>query len=323
LQEAAAEFARIAGLLQTQSSDRSPEATNALFYLRMENCYARLLLTRVGREEERQKLLSELESDYRAIALDYPGASIPHFRLNVILSEMERREDAFDELNNALRLVEQDPFLQTSNHWVRSTMERRLAAQLSHEAENTLYQLTESPDDQQRDRVLTDLLNAFKILYDGWITPESPEVDYLHQLESRRRINNIVYIASLIFSVDPQGTRLLKLGFDRHKMLSLLERLHGGRIDEITEINVVHTVGYAFWILRDIPNAVRAGHQVMKLLIETGGSPREDPNVARILTDALAWFASAQGDLSFEVSIAGNEHNSSDYTSAQNAELTR
>jgi hypothetical protein len=323
LQEAAAEFARIAGLLQTQSSGRSLDATNALFYLRMENCYARLLLSRIGREEERQKLLSELESDYRVIASDYPAASIPHFRLNVILSEMERREDAFDELNKALRLVEQDPFLQTPNHWVRSTMERRLAGQLSREAEKTLDQLKEYPDDQQRDCVLTDLLNAFKILYDGWRTPESPEVDYLRQLEARRRINNIVYIASLIFTVDPRGAGLLlKLGFDRHKMLSLLERLHGGRIDEITELNVVHTVGYASAILGDIPNSVRAGHQVMKLLIETGGSPREDPNVARILTDALAWFASAQDGLSFEVSITGNENNSGDYTSAQNAELT-
>jgi hypothetical protein len=253
-----------------------------------------------------------------SVSLDYPAASIPHFRLNVILSEMERREDAFDELNKALRLVEQDPFLQTPNHWVRSTMERRLAGQLSREAEKTLDQLKEYPDDRQRDRVLTDLLNAFKILYDGWRTPESPEVDYLHQLEARRRINNIVYIASLIFKVDPQGAGLLKLGFDRHRMLSLLERLHGGRIDEITELNVVHTVGYASAILGDIPNSVRAGHQVMKLLIETGGSPREDPTVARILTDALAWFASAQDGLSFEVSITGNENNSGDYTSAQN-----
>jgi hypothetical protein len=83
-------------------------------------------------------------------------------------------------------------------------------------------------------------------------------------------------------------------------MLSLLERLlHGGRIDEITELNVVHTVGYASAILGDFPNSVRAGHQVIKLLIETGDSPREDPNVARILTDALAWFASAQDGLSF------------------------
>ena len=116
---------RLRGLLQTQSSGHSLDATNALFYLRMENCYARLLLSRIGREEERQKLLSELKSDYRVIASDYPAASIPHFRLNVILSEMERREDAFEELNKALRLVEQDPFLQTPNHWVRSTMERR------------------------------------------------------------------------------------------------------------------------------------------------------------------------------------------------------
>jgi hypothetical protein len=300
LQEVAAEFARIAGLLQTQSSGRSLEATNALFYLRMENCYARLLRTRIEREEERQKLLSELESDYRVIALDYPGASIPHFRLNLILSEMERREDAFDELNKALRLVEQDPFLQTPNHWVRSTMERRLAAVLSRGAEETLDQLKEYPNDQLRDHVLTDLLNAFKILYEGWRMPESPEVDYLRQLEAHRRINNIVYIASLIFTVDPRGAGLLKLGFDRHKMLSLLERLlHGGRIDEITELNVVHTVGYASAILGDFPNSVRAGHQVIKLLIETGDSPREDPNVARILTDALAWFASAQDGLSF------------------------
>ena len=44
--------------------------------------------------------------------------------------------------------------------------------------------------------------------------------------------------------------------------------------------------------------------------------------MARILTDALAWFASAQDGLSFKVHITGNENNSGDYTSAQNAELT-
>ncbi len=216
----------------------------ALFYIRMEQCYVRLLLARIAKQPERRSCFEELTTAYGIIAADYEEAAIPYFRLDVVLSELGRHDEAFAALTEALRRIDTDPFLSTPNHWVRSTMQRRLARRLTSKAEVLVNRFDREGSSADRDAALAELGSAFQIMLRGWQYPQEQN-DYLFQLEARRRINNIVYIASLILRVDPSWASLRQLEFGPNEFRAMLQRLHGGSVDSMNEFRLVHTVGYA------------------------------------------------------------------------------
>ena len=171
-----------------------------MFHLRMEHCYSRLLLSCIASSDDKPELLEALEADYREIAADFPKASIPDFRLDVVLTDLGREEEAFAALTDARRLVDGDGFLQTPIYGVRSTMERRLTSRLIRGAEAKVDELASLQSQADRTATLKLLLDAFKVLFVGWTSREFPEEDYLRD-EKRGKMNQQYRLYSLL---DPQ-----------------------------------------------------------------------------------------------------------------------
>jgi hypothetical protein len=293
LERAVKLFGEALVLLRTPSSSGCGPTSDVMFHLRMEQCYSKLLLARIATAKEQSEfLLEELVTDYREIAVDFPDASIPHFRLDVVLTDLGREEDAFAELIEALRLVGADRFLQSPNHWVRSTMQRRLATRLSKAAEAQVDELTKAKSTADRAPTLRQLLDAFKVLLDGRVSPGTPAADYLYQLEARRWTNNVVYIASVILVLDPNSAELRQLGFGPEQLKPMLEQLQAGPIEAMTERSLIHTVGYASAAMNDMQTAACAGRRLLDLIVEMGEDPR-DERVARVLADAIRWMGAS------------------------------
>ena len=96
-------------ILSTLKSLDDPVPPNLIFYFRMENCYARLLSTRIARQSDVLVQLDRLANDYRAIASDFPMASIPHFRLNIVLSELKQIRGGIPRTDAGARIIRSRP----------------------------------------------------------------------------------------------------------------------------------------------------------------------------------------------------------------------
>jgi hypothetical protein len=286
----AADLQRALKLLAAATHAGDESGWRAGFYLRMDSCYARLLLTRLTPETGRQHELATLAQDYMRIAEEYPSASIPHFRLDTILSELDRPDEATREIVRAVELVDSDPFLPTREHWVRSTIQRRIAMRFGRVAARQKEELRATHGDEElRRRYVDNLLKGFRKVHVGFSAPEDPDRDYLYKLEARRRINNIAYYASCILEEDPGSADLHDLGFGPNELRDLLGRLHADGIERVVELNIIHTIGCGYAVLGEIQQAVKAGRRLVGLMAERGDDPK-DQDVAAMLADAFAWF---------------------------------
>jgi tetratricopeptide (TPR) repeat protein len=288
LEQSAKLFGEALDLLRVSPDPDCSSTSDITFYLRMEQCYSKLLLSRIAKANESPELLEELESDYREIAADFPDASIPHFRLDVVLTNLEREEEAFEELMTALLLVEGDRFLQTPNHWVRSTMQRRLSFRLLRVVEAQVDEQKNLKNGAGKASLIAQLLEAFKVLLKGRMSLGSPAADNLYQLEARRSLNNVVYIASMILKLDSDSSELQQLGFGCEQLKLMVEQLQAGPIEAMTERDLIHTVGYASNVMNDMQTAARAGRRLVDLIVEMGENPH-DEQVSRVLAHAIDW----------------------------------
>lgn len=287
--ELASQFDNLSAELRSISGG-DEGARDALFYLQMEACFARLLLTRIAAPGDVQGQLESLATKYKAIAECYPQASIPHFRLNTIFAELKQEKEEFDALARAIQLVEADPFLQSPGHWVRSTMRRRVAGRFSDQAGLQRERLREgSPDEHLLSSYLENVLTAFRTVYTDFDRGAAADTDYFYKLEARRRINNIIYYASLVLDACPESKELEKLGFTQREMRELLDRLHPDGIEKETELYVIHTIGFACAVLGQVREAASVGRRLIALMVEAGEDPKTKV-VATLLADAFAWI---------------------------------
>ena len=277
--------------LADQSGDM--RTRTALFHLSMESCYSRLLLSSIAWERQRKLDLEALAGRYRQIASEFPEAAIPHFRLDTVLSNLgERGEEAAAEAQQALALIDADPFLSTRQHWVRSTIKRRVAARYMEQAEELREQLESGGSNEQLRRKYLDLLlQSFRIVYSGYPDEVASSHDNFFELEARRRVNNIAYYASLILEQPGGPARMDAMNFGQEDLRALVEKLSPSGIQEVTDVNIAHTIGYAHDVLSDIAQADLAANQLMILIRDTGGDPKRDKSVASAMADALKWFS--------------------------------
>ena len=269
----------------------STERKKALFFLRMELCYTRLLLSQISTNDsdDCSRQLNELIEEYSSIAAEYPDTAIPHFRLNVIYSDLNQSDAAMREANLAADLIDRDPFLQGSNHWVRSTIHRRVAWNIAKDLLNIRDKLRSQPEDVAfRERYVSTLQDAFGTIY-GDFSPPSEEKVYLFKLEASRRTNNIVFYAALIHEATGSFSKLGVPDFDANKMEKLTEELHPRGIDGVEEASVVHTIGYAYHVLGNADKAYQAGKRLIELIIKRGDDPHKR-EVAELLQDAFDWY---------------------------------
>jgi hypothetical protein len=147
-------------------------------------------------------------------------------------------------------------------------------------------------DERLRAQYLDNLMKAFQGVYVGFESTDDPDQDYLHRLEARRRVNNIVYYASCILREDVHGEGLRGFGFGLNALRDLLGRLHPDGIERLAEPSIVHTIGCAYAVLRRAPEATKAGRRLITLMAQRGDDPK-DQVVASMLTDAFLWLRDA------------------------------
>ena len=285
LEQIAEDFTAAVDVLREKASQGGERALDALFYARMEVCYAKFLLALID-EDNRNTGLERLILDYEAISQDYPRASIPHFRLDSIYSELGKNDLAFDELTQAVKLVDDDPFLRIPGHWVRSTIKRRVGSRFSEEASQQRRKLQEQPDPELRDAYLQNLLLAFRSVHASADEIPEKESDVLYALENHRRVNNIVYYASLVLEVCPGSEGFRLLGIDEREMRQLLARLTEGDVTQLSEIGFIHTIGTAYATLGEMEEAAAAGNRLVDVAKETADAAR----LTNVLADAFIWI---------------------------------
>jgi tetratricopeptide (TPR) repeat protein len=263
-----------------------------LFYLRMEHCYTQLLASRIeAGEEQRRARLERLGTVYAEISADYPYASVPHYRRSIVHYELGRRTEAFEAISTALELVGEDPYLTQREHWVRSTIRRRIGLFFGDEASRLMEELKLRPGDGGlRELYLTNVFEAFQAVYTDFTSSASDqERDYLARLEARRRLNNIIYYACLYLEGGGSWITLQRAGFKRETMRRWLARLHDETIGHVPERNIVHTIGFAYQLLGQPQQAREAAERLVQLIVDSGADPQED-GVGRLLSDAFAWM---------------------------------
>jgi hypothetical protein len=287
LNEIADEFGKVEEIVRRMALDGNENAKQAQFYARMEICYTRLLLALIEETNERDKQLESLITEYQAIARAYPEASIPHFRLDTIFSELHRDEEAFDELSKAIALIDSDQFLRTPGHWVRSTLQRRIASRFSSEVAQQRRKLAEQRDPELQASYLQNLLAAFQSVYSGADELPIAELDYLYSLEARRRINNILYYASLLLEIYGTQDGFQNLGIEEAYMRRLVSQLiPEGDITKVMELWIIHTIGAAYAVLGEAQLAAEAGNHLLNVAKET----EDAKSLVDILDDAFSWI---------------------------------
>jgi hypothetical protein len=291
LERIATGFRQALGVLQEAGDLATDErGQRACFYLRMEFCYARLLLAQLAPKPRRQQELTNLAAEYTAIVEDYPSASIPHFRLDTILSELDREDEATRAITRAVELIDNDSFLLPREHWVRSTVRRRIAMRFEHSAARQREELRAAPTDEKlRTQYLDNLMKAFQSVYLGFKSTDDADQDYLHRLEARRRINDVVYYGSCILSEDVNGKGLRSFGFELNELRDLLGRLHPHGIERLAEPDIVYTIGLGYTVLGQMREAAKAGKCLIALMAQRGDDPK-DRLVANMLTNAFMWL---------------------------------
>jgi tetratricopeptide (TPR) repeat protein len=289
LNQIAQEFVKAEAILKrlAASAAGNEQLQRALFYARMETCYTKLLLALIKEKSQRDRELESLIGEYQKIAQDYPEAAIPHFRLDTIFAELGRDDDAFDELTKAIKLIDSDQFLRTPGHWVRSTMQRRVASRFSNEVAQQRRKLAEQPDPELQETYLRNLLSAFHSVYSSSDALRVDQSDYLYSLEARRRINNILYYASLLLEFYHRQDGFQKLGIEEPYMRRLISQLMPeGEITKVLEVGIIHTIGTAYAALGESELAARAGNHLLDIAKET----EDAMSLADILSDAFSWI---------------------------------
>ncbi len=308
-------------LLQTKTAttravaaDAAQKPPDAAFYLRMEACYARLLLVLVSPRDDQHAEREALADRYRQIAAEYPQASIPHLRLDVVLTDLARQSarsdrdhsdalhaEAAEALEAARRRLVDDTSLQGSDHWVRSTIERRHAQRIFTAAEKACDAWLQARReglphaDAERGRIAAMMTEAFRIVRDGFdITAHRP--DHLHRLEATRRANNILYYAMTMKTKLDMPDALDTLGITLAEIDQLCDYLSPGGLQVLDDWDIAHTLGCSYAALGRPLEATKAGDRLADLIFESG-EDLSDPKLGKMLVDAQTWVWAATQSL--------------------------
>jgi len=274
------------------------------FQLRMDWCYANLLLCLVTiQPEDCRERAKALILEYERLTDDYPQACIPHFRLHLIYENLYQQEadsksKALAHLDAALLLSKSDPFLvEHPDHWVKSTIIRRYAVSIL-EGASKMPTSGDTVDTKSawmaeyRER----LCRAFALVYNDFDVHRFPEADPFYKLEKQRRINNIVYFATLYLAAGGEIVSLADSSFTKDRFRIYLGLLlqpseidNRRQIENVRAIGIVHTIGCAYSALGEVDNASRAAQWLIQLIVDSGVDPASDQQVMDVLSDAVTW----------------------------------
>jgi hypothetical protein len=260
------------------------------YHLEVELAYLGLLAALAEKKEDRQRALEEVALVYEALVRRYPDSSVLHYRLSIVLGDLGKNESAFEEINEAMRLVATDTHI-NPDHWFRSVVRRRLALCFSGKATEMRDRLKGVDDVAARKHYLEHIAKAYQLVSEG-NSPSRTAATYIARLEARRRLNNQVYYAALYGSGGGDIDSLPNLS--RERLLELIRQLlPEGDIHDVPEIFIAHTIGLAYSALAEVHLAAEAAARVMQLIARSGDNAESD-SMRQILNDALLWMGAPE-----------------------------
>src|SRR5262249_40271002 len=134
-----------------------------------------------------------------------------------------------------------------------------------------------------------NVLAAFQAIYMHGKELSEAQPDFFYSLESRRRLNNLVYYASLVLEACPGPEGFEALGLGEAELRQMLARLVPEGIDQIPEIGVIHTVGAAYAALGEKELAAQAGNRFLEVAKES----EDARELSDVLADAFMWIQGA------------------------------
>ena len=253
--------------------DLSQEKRIDLFHIRTEVLFLKALSNELEPSHRRAKAHAALAQRYRDVIADYPDSALAHLRLHYVLDEAGHSEEALRHIEQALELVDGDPWLPHSPdgpHWVQGLVRRRRAIKIVGDSakQHWTAALSERPSGSvQRDvKVLVD---ACKLCLDAERRDTSPQQNEAHRIETVRRANNLIYWAARLLEREG-GYRAMKDLDPNNLIPGLVGRLLPHDIESCDEPDYLHTVGAYFAATGQRAEAARAAARLFDAVFREG-----------------------------------------------------
>lgn len=271
--------------------DRRQVDPMALFHLRMEHAYGRLLdCSLESNLDSRAELYNSLCIDYEAMLAEHPNVAVLHFRYGIVLDGLDRHDEAFAAIKRAMQALSADTYIK-QDHWLSSTIVRRLAYFFANRAREVSERMKAEPSNEVLAmQYRSHVRDAFVTIAAGFGERIVP-MGLLASLESQRRLNNIVYYAALYLDAGGDLSEL-EDGFDADRLVGHVRQLHPHGIRRVTEWNVLHTIGYAYHVVGRYEEAGEAADALWNLISKIGTST-QSVGIRNALDDALVWKKNA------------------------------
>jgi hypothetical protein len=191
----------------------------------------------------------------------------------------------------ALEMLGHDRYI-GKDHWIRSTIVRRVAFFFGAEARGVRAHLQQDPADESlRVKYLATIKRAFEVVHADF-EEKSGGAPYFAKLEKRRRLNNIVYYEALYLEEGGAPSALAQ-GFDEDRLIEYTRLLHPDGMAEVAEWNIIHTIGYVYNELARRFDASMAADRLLNVISRSGANA-ESESIRHAISDALLWKQRAE-----------------------------
>ena len=265
-----------------------------MFYLRSAWLYAKLLDATLEPKFARRQRFDQLREEYIVLCDDYPKAALPHLRLSYVAEKTERHDLQQKALRIALDLVDNDEFYPKAAdgpHWLQSFARRRYAMMLPGILDATLRWQGAPASGESSEEV--------KVLSEGCaILLKAEELDTVkeggdeaHRIERGRRTNNIAFNGSRLSERTGSMEAFNHLSPNK-PLADFIKRLAPNGIEELSDLDVLHTVGCYYAVAGAMAEAQRTAKRIYGLM--SLGKQITGPNAEACYEEAFSWFKAVQ-----------------------------
>ena len=262
------------------------------FLVQMEYCYACLLeCAYTSDKREKKKQLRKLAVRYAALKAEFGPRPTLLYRQSIVFGELDMHEEALDAIQQAQNSsADADPFVIGAT-WMKSTIRRRIGLHFAREAKDQLVQMKLGlPSEHSYERYRATVCKAFRSTFDGF-DREPADPSLRGKAEMLRRLNNIVFYASLFLQADG-SIEALHNEFTEDRFRFYLDRLKAEAPAVEREWFYAHTIGAAHHVLGETALADAAADALLSLLAASGASTQSEA-IRIAIEDAFSWKRAA------------------------------
>jgi len=241
---------------------------NDTFYLRSALFYTKLLRATLEPRRVRQQSFLELITDYHEICRDYPRAALPHLRLSYLGEKTKNAELERSAIDAALARVDADPYyvaVSGGSPWLQSFVRRRAAAISLRNVPGATLSWSDPPETSSQEQVEA-LGAAIRSLVEANERDPGARTSEAYEIERKRRANNVIFYASRLLE-RPGGERALYNVCSKERLARFLNKLvPTGTLEDMDDIDQLHTVGCYYTVLGQIDESERAATRIFSLV---------------------------------------------------------